>query len=62
MEPKYLKNLMIASFLIWIFEMFSQVYLEKKEITLYSNVHVWLISGVGLMIFYFILKRNETKV
>jgi ABC-type polysaccharide/polyol phosphate export permease len=53
---------MIASFLIWIFEMFSQTYLENKVITLYSLVDIWLIMGIGLMIFHFILKRNETKV
>jgi hypothetical protein len=62
MEPKYLKNLMIASFLIWIFEMFSHTYLENKEITLYSNVHLGFILGIGFMIFHFILKRNETKI
>ena len=53
---------MIASFLIWIFEMFSQTYLEKKVITFYSPVHIWLIMGLGFMIFHVILKRNETKV
>lgn len=53
---------MIASFLIWIFEMFSQAYLENKQIKVFSPVHIWMILGFGFMIFHLILKRNETKV
>lgn len=61
MEPKYVKNLMIVSFLIWIFEMFSKYYINNELIKITSPVHLWLIAGFGWMIFYFALIKKTNR-
>jgi hypothetical protein len=61
MEPKYVKNLMIVSFLIWVFEMFSKYYINNELIKITSPVHIWLIAGFGWMILYFALIKKTNR-